>query len=174
MKHKLAIGLGLLACIISLAYAETAFVGTVRENNINVRSDASAASTIICTLVKGESVAVVLEKYDWCKIRLPKNTRVFVKRSFLDPIDEKTAKANADKINIRLEANQSSVILGTLAINEIVEVISEKGDWLKIKPTANTFGWVHKTFLTVEEVPVAKEATPVKTEPEKTVKKKKR
>ena len=127
------------------------FTGMVNEDNINVRADANTNSPVICKLPKGESVEVVLERYDWYKIRLPKPAAAFVKKSLFEPIDEKTAKAKAENINVRMLPNQASAILGRLEKNEVVAILKDKGEWLKIEPTANTFGWVYKKFVDRKE-----------------------
>jgi SH3-like domain-containing protein len=123
------------------------FTGRTNEDNINVRADANTNSPVICKLPKGEGVEIILERYDWYKIRLPRQAAAFVKKSLLEPIDEKTAKAKAENINIRMQPNQTSAILGRLQQNEVVAIIRDKGEWLKIEPTANTFGWIHKKFV---------------------------
>jgi uncharacterized protein YgiM (DUF1202 family) len=137
-------------------------IGRVSEDNLNVRADANTNSPVICKLPKGESVEIILERYDWYKIRLPKQAAVFVKKSLLEPIDEKTAKAKAENINVRALPNQVSAILGRLEKNEVVAIIKDKGEWLKIEPTANTFGWVHKKFIDrkdQEKAPAAEKTT---------------
>ncbi len=132
------------------------FTGRINEDNINVRADANTNSPAICKLPKGESVEVVLERYDWYKIRLPKAAAAFVKKSLLEPIDEKTAKAKAENINLRIQPNQTSAILGRLEKNEVVAILKDKDEWLKIEPTANTFGWVHKKFVDRQEAAAGK------------------
>ncbi len=160
-KITIIIGLAVsLSLCLAESYCQSAnpslaapgeFTGMVNEDNINVRADANTNSPAICKLSKGESVEVALERYDWYKIRLPKAAAVFVKKSLLEPIDEKTAKAKAENINIRMQPNQTSAILGRLQENEVVAVIRDKGEWLKIEPTANTFGWIHKKFVDRKE-----------------------
>ena len=35
-------------------------------------------------------------------------------------------------------------------------ILKDKDDWLKIEPTANTFGWVHKKFVDRQEAAAGK------------------
>jgi SH3-like domain-containing protein len=141
----------------------TGFTGAVNADNINVRVDANTNSPVIWVSPKGQAVEVILERYEWYKIKLPKPAPAFVKKSLLEPIDEKTAKAKADNVNIRMQPNSSAPILGMLKKNEVVAIIEGKGSWLKIEPTANTFGWVHKKFIDRQE------KTELPALPEKTV-----
>lgn len=145
------------ALLIFLNYAQfcfgqetgqSIFSGAVNSENINVRSDANTNSKIICKLSKSEVVEIVLEKFDWYKIRLPKTAECFAKKSLFTPLDEKTAKASGNNINIRQEPSESSVILGRIQEGEIVFIAAaDNPEWYKITPTNNTFGWVHKKFL---------------------------
>jgi uncharacterized protein YgiM (DUF1202 family) len=123
------------------------FQGEINANNINIRSDSTINAKIICIANKGEPVKVIRESYEWYKIRLPKTAPSFIKKSLVGLIDEKTAKVIKDNVNIRLNANESSPILGKADKNEVINIIEERGEWYKIEPLANSFGWVHKKFV---------------------------
>lgn len=123
------------------------FEGQINADNINVRADSTTTSKIICTLNRSDPIDVVKEMYDWYKIRLPKSSPAFIKKDFVEIIDDKTAKVIKDNVNIRLMPNESSIILGRASKNEVVTIIDERVDWYKIEPISNTFGWVHKQFV---------------------------
>ena len=131
----------------SLAQEEASSVWQVNASNINVRSDSTVSSLVICTLARGELVQVVSKAYEWYKIRLPKNAPSFIKKEFLVMLDNKTAKVSGDNVNIRLEPLDSSAILGRVKENEVVLVLEESGGWCRIEPVNNSFGWVHSRFL---------------------------
>lgn len=130
-----------------LAEEFIAFQGETNGNSINVRSDSTVSAESICKVDKGERVEVISELYDWYKIRLPENASVFIKHDLATPIDGQTARVEKNNVNIRLKANESSPIIGSVQKNEIVNVIKDKGEWYEIKPTNNSFGWVHKKFV---------------------------
>ena len=67
------------------------FHGEINTNNINIRSDSTVISKVICVSSKGEPVEVVKESYEWYKIRLPKTAPSFIKKNLVSLIDEKTA-----------------------------------------------------------------------------------
>lgn len=123
------------------------FQGEITGNNINVRSDSTVSSEIICTVDKGDLVGVVSELYEWQKIRLPKNAPSFVKKSLVMLIGDKTAKALKDNVNIRLHPNESSPILGRVNKDEAIIVLGERGGWYRIEPVNNSYGWIHKKFV---------------------------
>ena len=137
--------------------ANNAFSGTVNRENINVRADANTTSAVICRLNKNDIVEVVFEKYEWYKIKLPKNAACYVKKELVEPIDNKTAKVSRENVNIRLLPNESSPIIGKVNANEIISLLSDDGKWYKIKATDNTFGWVNKKFIakTTPEIQIA-------------------
>lgn len=146
----------LLPCLGVLA-SEISY-GRVTADNINVRSDATINSQIICQVRESDTVEVILDRYDWYKIKLPKTAPVFVKKELIACIDTNTAKAVKDNINIRLLPSESSVVLGEISKNEILNILEDQGDWYKIEPTDNSFGWIHKKFVEktapVSQVPV--------------------
>ncbi len=129
-KHKLAL-----------------FQGQINSDNINIRSDSTVSSKIICALNKGEPVEVVRESYEWYKIILPKTAPSFIKKDLVALIDEKTAKITKDNVNIRLDPSESSPILGIASKNEVISIQEDRGGWYKIEPRNNSFGWVNKKFV---------------------------
>ncbi len=174
MKKTIQIVLIVCFQVYSLCFAAepggNAFSGTVNRDNINVRADANTTSPIICQLNKNSAVEVVFEKYDWYKIKLPKNAACYVKKELVEPIDNKTARVSRENVNIRLLPSESSPIIGKINANEIITLLSDDGQWYKIKATDNTFGWVNKKFIakTAPEIQIASklntpfsQATPV-------------
>jgi len=131
----------------SSEYKPFLFLGRINANDINIRSDSTVSSKVICVLGKDEPVEVIKESYEWYKIRLPKTAASFIRKDFVEPIDEKTAKVIKDNVNIRLGPDESSSILGKAGKNEIINILGEKGEWYEIEPLSNSFGWVHKRFV---------------------------
>jgi len=123
------------------------FQGEINANNINIRSDSTVSSTIICIANNGEPVEVMRESYGWYRVRLPKTAPSFIKKNLVTIIDEKTAKVIKDNVNIRLKAGESSPILGKADKNEVINILEERGEWYKIEPLNNSFGWVNKKFV---------------------------
>lgn len=165
-----------LVLFFGLIYAEDgpAFTGEINAKDINLRADANTSSSVIGTLKKGEQLEVVLEAYDWYKVRLPKEAPAYVKKSLTSCIKSTedlgqaglpgptrclSAKLLADRVNVRLRPDESAPILGVADKAEVVNVISESGGWYKIEPIQNSFGWVYKRF--VDKVPVTGKSAPV-------------
>lgn len=155
----------------SFAQEKTPFLGEVNANQINLRSDATTSAAIICTLNKGERVDVVLELYDWYKVRLPKKAPAYIKNKLAsciryanDPTTGQTtqaclsAKVLGDRVNIRAKPDEASPILGLADKNEIINIVDEKKGWYKIEPVQNSFGWIHKKFIVRATQPLAQPA----------------
>ncbi len=123
------------------------FQGEINANNINIRSDSTTSSKIICIANKGEPVEVITESYEWYKIRLLKKAPSFIKKDLVDLIDGKTAKVIKDNVNIRLNPDESSPILGKADKDEVINILEERVGWYKIEPINESFGWVHKRFV---------------------------
>lgn len=139
------------------------FYGIINNDNINLRTDSNTSSQVICKINKNTPVEIIQEKYDWYKIKLPKTLVLYVRKDLITPIDEKTAKALKDNINIRLLPNESCPVLGQIRKNEIVTILADNGEWYKIEPIDNSFGWVHKKFVdksTETNTPIAAAAAP--------------
>jgi len=127
------------------------FGGEVNADNINIRSDSTITSEAICKINKGEPVDVLLQLYDWYKIKLPINAPSFINKEFITLIDDKIAKVIKDDVNIRLRPDISAPILGKVNKGEEVKVLEDRRDWSRIEPTPNTFGWIHKNFVSKRE-----------------------
>ena len=151
-------------CGVSFAQVFSAFLGEINSDDINVRSDSTVGSETVCILNKGDIVEVIAELYEWYKVRLPKNSHSYIKTSFLECINYKTsqplapsstetkkdclsAKLLRDRVNVRLHPNASSKILGVIDRNEVVNILGEEGEWSKIEPVANSFGYINKLFV---------------------------
>lgn len=154
---------------VIFAQEATPFTGEVNANNINIRTDSTVASEVICNIDKGEQVEVLSELYGWYKIRLPKKAPSFIKKDLVCAIEDKPAdsfdklrgsdtgqnriaKVDKDKVNIRLHPNESSAVLGKAGKNEVITILENRGAWYKIEPINNSFGWINNKFVSKASV----------------------
>lgn len=159
----------------SLAQNSPLFQGEVNADNINIRSDSTPSAQIICTVKKGGRLEVTLELYDWYKIKLPKNSPSYVKKGLAECFnftqDSKTclnAKILKDRVNIRLKPSESSPIIGKVNKDEVVNVLGESENWLRIEPVENSSGWIHKKFVnkvSAQEKSAKPSTPPIETTP---------
>ena len=148
-----------LVCL-SFAQESQVFQGKINADNVNIRFDATVSSSVISRVNKGDRVEVMLELYEWYKIKLPKTVPSFIKKNLVSLIDDKTAQVLKDRVNIRLRPDEASPILGRVDKNEVINILEDKGLWYRIEPVNNSFGWIHKKF--VEKVPAAEVSLEVK------------
>jgi uncharacterized protein YgiM (DUF1202 family) len=123
------------------------FKGRINAEDINIRSDSTVSSAVIVTLAKGEEVEVVGQLYDWYKVRLPKTSPSYIFKDLTEPLTENTVVVSGEDVNVRLAPRESAPVLGRTNRGEVLTVLGAQGDWLRIKPINNSFGWVHKMFV---------------------------
>lgn len=150
--------ISLVSCV-DPAFAAQPFIGKLNSDNINVRSDSTAASAVITTLNKPEPVEVAGELYEWYKIKLPPQSPAFIKKNLVLLLDEKSGRVLKNSCNIRLRPDEKAPILGKADKDEVLGIIQESGDWYKVIPPANSFGWVHKRFVDKTDFPQVKAST---------------
>ncbi len=125
----------------------TVFQARATENGINIRTDSTTSSQIISVLKKGDYVDVVGEFYDWYRIRLPITAPAFIRKDMVEIIDQRSARVTKNNVNIRLHATTKAAVIGKAAKYETVFIAEDRGEWYKIYPTLNTYGWVNKNLM---------------------------
>lgn len=172
---------GSLAFIIPTAHAapETA---VVTGNRANLRSEPSAGSDIVGTVVKGQSL-VVLEQIpvrepqaedpaSWAKVRLPASVKVWVFAAFVDP---KSGTVTSREVKIRSGAGKNYAAVGELDKGDLVVPIRTVDGWMQIEPPGHAVGYVAGNLLQLTGKPAAthagagKPAMPRVTGPQKSV-----
>ncbi|MCM8780347.1 MAG: SH3 domain-containing protein [Candidatus Omnitrophica bacterium] len=98
----------ILSFNLCFATEDSVFKGRISADNINVRTDSTVNAESICRINRGEIVEVIMELYDWYKIKLPKNAPSFIRKDMVSLIDDKTAKVIKTKVNVRLHPSESS------------------------------------------------------------------
>lgn len=163
-KARLLFILVSLSTAICLAEEGAIPYGEINADNINVRSDSTVTSQVIFNVNRTEQVEIMQESHDWYKIRLPKKAPAYIKKTFVNLIEpvttitpaapqqeklpaNRSAKVLKDSVNIRSGPGESSAIIGKVNKNEIINILEESGDWYKIEPVANSYGWIHKKFV---------------------------
>src|ERR1051325_9734233 len=144
--------------------------GVARQNNVNVRGQASINSEVIAHLQKNEPVTILEEitlkkaKQDeparWYRIALPTNVSVWVHSSFIDPA---TKSVKPRRLNLRGGPGENFSVVGRLEKGATVNQIDSKGEWLKIETPTNAFGFVAAHLLERTPAPaIVATPTPVR------------
>lgn len=128
------------------------------DNYLNVRSKASEDSKIIGKLPKNAGATIYgITDDGWAKIKSGKVTG-YVMSSFLATGDEaaklaktvgmKTAVVNTTTLKVREKPSTDSECITLIPIEEELEVIKVKGDWVKVEVDSDK-GWVAKEFVDI-------------------------
>jgi len=132
---------------------------------LNLRTGASTSHGVILTIPLGQEVTVLSSANGWSKVRY--GTREgFVSNRYLAEVPLSTPKPvlppvttppaadtvlgtrrTTANLNLRTSATTSSSILTTIPRNGQVEVLSESGQWSRVRYNGRT-GFVHNGYLT--------------------------
>jgi uncharacterized protein YgiM (DUF1202 family) len=150
----------------------TAGPGVAKQNNVNVRGQASIKSEVIAHFQKNDPITILEEitlkkpKQDeparWYRISLPTNVAVWVHSSF---IDSATKTVKPARLNLRGGPGENYSILGRLEKGAVVNELDSKNDWLKIQPPTNSFGFVAAHLVERTTAPAIVSTPPVTEQP---------
>jgi uncharacterized protein YgiM (DUF1202 family) len=171
LTFLLAVVFGLSAQPFALAAKEPfkPFLGQVKGDGINIRTDSTSSSEVISTLKNGDLIAVTAERYDWYKIKLPRSAPSFVRKDLVTVINSNTAKIAKSNVNIRLAPTENAPIVGKAYQDEVIIIVGTREKWYRIEPVDNSSGWVYKKFVSKAKDTFTKEDLQPKPAPAATV-----
>lgn len=151
------------------------------ENSVNVRKEANEDSDIVGKMYK-DCAGKIIEKGDeWTKIESGK-VEGWVNNDYLcfgeEAVDlarqtgSLVATVNAETLRVRSEEDTDAAVYGLLAEGEKIEAIEEDGDWVKVRYSDDTQGYVSAEYVslnyeidegeTIEEITAREEAEAAK------------
>ncbi|MBQ7774471.1 MAG: SH3 domain-containing protein [Lachnospiraceae bacterium] len=133
------------------------------DNYVNVRSIPSTEGDIVGKLPGGsvaEIQATAGEANDWFQI-ISGNVNGYIKAEYflsgeeaaavMDDYVVTYAQITVDRLNVRKEATTGSKRIGYLEEGEQVEIIEDLGEWLHVKYTDSTNGYISKEYTQLSE-----------------------
>jgi uncharacterized protein YgiM (DUF1202 family) len=139
------------------AMAEAVIVevkGRVNAGKLNIRRKPDLKSRVIGQLTRGDIVDVFNLVGDFYQIVLSGRKDGYVYKRYLDiSRQEKSGRINANVLNVRSQPNLQAEILGKLGRGDIVVILKEYDEWIKIKYN-NREGFVYKQFVEMRDVPI--------------------
>ena len=121
---------------------------------VNVRGKPALSGEVITRLNRGDRVIVLEEvalekpKHDepakWAKIALPTNVAVWAHASFIDPTHNIVI---AKRLNLRAGPSENYSVIGRIEKGATVKPIEQKGEWVKLEPPADAYGFVAAHLL---------------------------
>lgn len=151
---------------IKISNDTTVYDKKIVTANLNMRSGPSTSYRIVKTLPKGSEVEVISTSNNWSKIRFNGSTG-YVSNEYLSNINSDTNTnnnvnndanisttvtkyVNVSSLNVRSGPSTSYSILGSLKLNEQVEVIESMSSWSKINYKGKV-GYVSTEYLSDNE-----------------------
>ncbi len=125
---------------------------------VNVRAEADAKSAMVGKLYSGCGGEIEDQKSGWTKIKSGKLTG-WVRNDFLvfgssaatlaEKSLKKTATATTDTLRVRQEPNEYAEVVTLLAKGDTLAVVDTHGDWVQVKFTDGTMGYVSGQYVTI-------------------------
>ncbi|MDR1532109.1 MAG: SH3 domain-containing protein [Clostridiales bacterium] len=160
---KSIVKVALTAFIIAAIPASQVFAdssGIVQGDNVNVRADASTASTIITTVNNGQPLSIKGLAGDFYNIAF-NGSNSYIAKQFV-AVSKVEANVNDSGVNIRSTPSLTGDVVGKAYKNETYTVIDAKEDWYAIDFNGER-AYINKDFLSGELLPLL---TPAASQPE--------
>ncbi len=117
---------------------------TVTASLLFIRKDPSTNYSAVGMLRKGERIQVLETNGNWLKIDGGWVYSEYVEMDNGGSLysEKKNAIVTANELNIRETPSYAAKVVGTLRINQRVEVLGSSGEWLR-----TNYGWIHRNFI---------------------------
>jgi len=126
-------------------------------SDLNVRGQAGLKGEVVAHLQKGDTVTVLSqinldthkagEPAQWAKVALPQGSVVWVRSTFINEADKTVIPK---KLNLRAGPSEDYSVVGTIDRGTVVNELGTKGEWTKINPPTNSYGFVAAMYLKQE------------------------
>lgn len=143
----------------------TEATGQVTDTGVNVRSDASTSATTVAQVKKGDSVTVTGQDSSWYRIRRGNGNTAYISKSFvtgemLSSVPEFTGGeaiavetyaivTASSGLRLRGSASANSAVVTTLSCDEVLDVLENGSQWIKVKTSTGATGYVSAEFVAV-------------------------
>ena len=126
-------------------------VGATTGSSLRMRTEASTSSSIITTLNKDVSVAILDDTLDgWYEVAFNGNTG-FVSADYIaiyeDDVFESYGRVCADGVNVRADASTDSEVLASVDTGTVVTVNGFVDGWYDVTCQYGTEGYIRSDFL---------------------------
>lgn len=119
---------------------------SVLKDGANVRTGPDAKDPVAMELFMGYPLKVVEKKGEWLKVSDFENDTGWINNKMVGPGNTVIVSAK-NPINMRSEPKESGAIVANIEHGVVLTKISAKGEWVKVKHTKGTEGWISKKLL---------------------------
>lgn len=130
---------------------------------VNVRKEPNTESEILGKIYDGAVAQILLctgDQNEWFYV-LSGSVKGYIKAEYfmygdtaqavIDDYVNQYAYVDADRLNVRKEPTTDARRMGYIDYGEKVKIIEDCGDWLKVRYTGDTEGYIAAEFVTVSE-----------------------
>lgn len=123
---------------------------SISSGKLNIRKSASTDSKVVKTLKKGKYITLISKSGSWWYVEYAKGKYGYCYSSYIKTVESNAAKVNiqSGSLNVRSGAGTSYSKKATLSKNDVVIVISTKGNWKRILYNGRKTGYVNANYLT--------------------------
>ena len=134
---------------IHAAEATQAGVVTTSGSNLNVRTSASASSSIIAKLANGSYITLISRSGNWWQVEYAKDRYGYCHADYIRTVsgNAATVATKAGNLNVRSGPGTAYSINAKLPKGENVTVLSSSGGWSRILYHGATTGYVSSQYL---------------------------
>ena len=125
---------------------------TVKED-LNLRKGASTEYNITHVLNKGEEINIISESNGWYKVKTSDEQVGWSYGKYIEASNEEKEEANAKKgqvtvnLNFRKGPSMEDEIIYVHEVGTELKVLSQEGDWYKVKTSDNKIGWSYGKYI---------------------------
>lgn len=127
--------------------------GIINEDNVNVRSKPTTASTIIGNLPKGKKVNIISKQTNWMAIIFANKT-AWISSQYVDVTSQESSSqkgivgsVTVDRLRIHKSPSLNSSIVGTVNMGQSLTILEEKNNWDKVKVKSGGYGWIAGWYI---------------------------
>lgn len=159
MKKLLSMFMAFVCSVGILSMGTTAQAATLESaagivatssGNLNVRSSASTAASVVASLAKGSYVALISQSGSWWRVEYADGRYGYCHANYISRISGSTAatvNTASGNLNVRSGAGTSYKVTGSLAKGKIVVVLSESNGWSRVLYNGVKTGYVSSQYL---------------------------
>ena len=119
---------------------------SVAKDGANVRTGPGTDSPVYMELFEGYPLKVVNKQGEWLEISDYEGDSGWIHTSLIGR--NNTVIVNAQKsVNMRSGPNTQSPVVADVERGVIMTKISESGQWIQVKHSTGTVGWIFKSLL---------------------------
>ncbi len=134
-------------------------IGRITASRLNVRKKPSLKAKVVGVLSRGRLVRIINDLGDWYQIKYPGRRLAYVYKKYVSiEREEKNGVITARRLNVRKQPNTESPVLGVLQKGEVVNILREYDDWLKIN-YGEREAFIYKTYVDFDDVPLIVDPT---------------